>query len=69
MVGLIILMAIRFGLLATVVAFLVTHWTSAVPWTIATDRWDFPLSVLAFAMLASVAVFGAWAARSSQAPA
>jgi serine/threonine-protein kinase len=68
-VGLIILMAIRFGLLATVVTFLVTNWTSAVPWTIATDRWDFPLSVLAFAMLASVAVFGAWAARSSQAPA
>ena len=68
-VGVIIVMAIRFGLLAAVVTFLVANWTTGVPWTIATDRWDFPLSALAFALLASVAVFGAWAARSSQAPA
>jgi hypothetical protein len=68
-VGVIIVMAIRFGLLAAVVTFLVANWTTGVPWTTAADRWDFPLSALAFVLLASVAVFGAWAARSSQAPA
>jgi hypothetical protein len=66
-VAVIILLAIHYGLLATAVAFLVTNWTLSVPWTIASDRWDFPLSALAFGLLASVAAFGAWAARAPQA--
>ena len=61
----IIVMAIRFGLLAAAMTFLVTLWTTNVPWTTATDRWDFPLTALAFGLLALVAAFGAWAARSA----
>jgi hypothetical protein len=64
-VSVIIVMAIRFGLLAAVMTFLVTLWTTNVPWTTATDRWDFPLTALAFGLLALVAAFGAWAARSA----
>jgi len=63
-VGVIIVMAIRFGLLATVMAFLVTHWTSHIPWTTNFGRWDFPLTALAFGLLLLVVVFGAWAART-----
>ncbi len=47
-VSVIVVMAIRFGLLAAAVTFLVTNWTTNIPWTTATDRWDFPLSALAF---------------------
>jgi hypothetical protein len=65
-VGLLIVVTIRFGLLSAATAFLVTNWATGVPWTLATDRWDFPLSVLAFGLLAAVAVFGAWSARTSQ---
>jgi serine/threonine-protein kinase len=64
-VGVIIVMAIRFGLLAAAATFLVTLWTTNIPWTTATDRWDFPLSALAFGLLAAVALFGAWAARTA----
>jgi serine/threonine-protein kinase len=68
-VAVIIVMAIRFGLLATVATFLVTHWTSGIPWTMATNRWDFPTVALAFGLIAGVAAFGAWAARAqSSAP-
>ena len=41
-VGILIVVAIRFGLLSTAAAFLVANWTTGVPWTLATDRWDFP---------------------------
>jgi hypothetical protein len=67
-VSVIIVMAIRFGLLAAAATFLVTLWTTNIPWTTATDRWDFPLSALAFGLLAAVALFGAWAARTAVAP-
>ncbi len=67
-VSVIIVVAIRFGLLAAVATFLVTLWTTNIPWTTATDRWDFPLTALAFGLLAAVAVFGAWAARTAVAP-
>ena len=63
-VSVIVLMATRFGLLATVLTFLVTLWTSNIPWTTATNRWDFPLSALAFALLAALVAFGVWAARA-----
>ena len=64
-VSLIIVLAIRFGLLSTIVTFLVTLWTSSIPWAVNTDRWNFPLTALAFSLLAAVVLFGAWAARSS----
>jgi hypothetical protein len=67
-VSLLILVAIRFGLLATAAAFLATNWMTGVPWTLDTDRWDFPLSLLAFLFVAGLAVFGAWAARTPQSP-
>jgi hypothetical protein len=68
-VSLLAAVAIRFGLLSTAAAFLVTNWMTGVPWTLDTERWDFHLSVLAFALLAAIAAFGAWAARTSQLPA
>jgi hypothetical protein len=67
-VSVLMLVAIRFGLLSTAAAFIVTNWATGVPWTLDTDRWDFHLSVLAFALIAALAVFGAWAARTPQSP-
>jgi hypothetical protein len=56
-------MATRFGLLAVAVTFLVTLWSSAVPWTLYTNRWDFPVSALSFTLLALVAIYGGYAAQ------
>lgn len=63
-VSVIIVMAIRFGLLATVATFVVTHWTTNMPWTLDAGRWDFPTLALAFLLLAAIAAFGAWAAHA-----
>ncbi len=62
-VAVIVLMATRFGLLSVAVTFLITNWCSSVPWTLQTDRWDFPVSALSFGLLALVAGYGAWAAQ------
>jgi serine/threonine-protein kinase len=63
-VSVIVVMAIRFGLLAAIATFLVTYWVSNIPWTINSGRWDFTVSATAFALLALVLAFGAWAARA-----
>jgi len=62
-VGVIVLMATRFGLLSVAVTFLMTNWCSSVPWTLQTDRWDFPISALSLGLVALVVGYGAWAAQ------
>jgi serine/threonine-protein kinase len=66
-VAVIVLMATRFGLLAVAVTFLVTLWSSAVPWTLDSNRWDFPVSALSFTLLALVAIYGGYAAQHGDA--
>jgi len=68
-VGVIVVMTMRFGLLATIAAFLVTNWVTNIPWTLDTGRWDFPAVALAYLLIAAVAVFAGWAARAPSAPA
>jgi hypothetical protein len=68
-VGVIVVMTMRFGLLATIAAFLVTNWVTNIPWTLDSGRWDFPTVALAYLLIATVAVFAGWAARAPSAPA
>ena len=64
-VGIITVLIIRVGLLATVLAFGSTFAITATPWSFDTSAWYFQESALAFLVLAGLTVFAAYAARSS----
>ena len=66
-VSVIVGLALRVGLLAAVATFVTVNWTTHMPWTIETGRWDFPVLAVAMAFLAALTGFGAYAARSESA--
>ena len=63
-VGIITMLAIRVGLLATVMAFCSTFVLTATPWSFDTSAWSFQESALAFLVIAGLTAFAAYAARS-----
>jgi hypothetical protein len=63
-IALLVGIVVRFGLLATVVLFLTIYVMSSTPWSLDLSRWDFPATALAGIVLAALAVYGGWAARS-----
>jgi hypothetical protein len=66
-VGVITVLAIGVGPLATVLAFVATFALTATPWSFDTSAWYFPESALAFLGLAGLTAFAAYAARSTTA--
>jgi len=66
-VGLITVLAIRVGLLATVLAFATSFALTATPWTFDTSAWYFQESALAFLVLAGLTVGAAYAAIRTRA--
>jgi hypothetical protein len=65
-VGIITVLAIRVGLLATVLAFGTAFAITATPWSFDTSAWYFQESALAFTVMAGLTVFAAYAARSAE---
>jgi hypothetical protein len=63
-VGIISVLAIHVGLLATVMIFATTFAMSATPWTFDTSAWYFQESAFAFVVLGGLIAFAAYAARS-----
>ena len=63
-VGIITMLAIRVGLLATVMAFCSTFVLTATPWSFDASAWYFQESALAFLVIAGLTAFAAYAARS-----
>lgn len=68
-VGIIAALAVRMGLLATAACFFASYALSATPWTFDPGAWYFPESAFAFAVLAGLAVFAGYAARTRANPA
>ena len=66
-VGIIISVAIRVGLLATAAAFLASFVVSATPWTFDSTDWYFPSSALSLLLMCALAVTAGFAARAGQA--
>jgi hypothetical protein len=65
--GIIAALAVRMGLLATAACFFASFALSATPWTFDTGAWYFPPAALAFAILAALAIFAGYAARTDTA--
>lgn len=65
-VGIITVLAIHVGLLATVLAFAATFALTATPWTFDTSAWYFPQSALAMLVCAGITALAAYAARSGE---
>jgi serine/threonine-protein kinase len=63
-VGLLVGVVVRFGLLTTVMTFMAIYALSSTPWSLAVGRWDFPAVALAFLILAATTVLAGWAART-----
>jgi protein kinase-like protein len=63
-VGIIITLAVRLGLLATAALFFASYAVSATPWTFDPGAWYFPPAALAFAVLTGIAIFAGYAART-----
>jgi hypothetical protein len=66
-VGVIVLLAIRTGLLATAAALLATNVYSAMPWTLDTSSWFFPQTALALGALTALAAMAGYAMLSGAA--
>jgi serine/threonine-protein kinase len=66
-VSVIVGLALRVGLMAAATTFVVVYWTTNMPWTLETGRWDFPILAVAMAFLLALTGFGAFAARSESA--
>jgi serine/threonine-protein kinase len=67
-VGILTVLAIHVGLLATVLAFAAVFALTATPWTFDTSAWYFQESALAFLVLAGLTVCAAYAAIRTKAP-
>jgi hypothetical protein len=67
-VGIIISVAIRVGLLATAAAFLASFVVSATPWTFDPTDWYFPSSALSLLLMCALAVTAGFAARAGASP-
>ena len=65
--GIIAALAVRMGLLATAACFFASFAISATPWTLDTGTWYSPPAALAFAILAALAIFAGYAARTDTA--
>jgi serine/threonine-protein kinase len=65
-VGAIATLAVRMGLLATAACFFASDAIAATPWTFDTSAWYFTPAAFAFAVLAAVAVFAGYAARTQE---
>jgi serine/threonine-protein kinase len=63
-VGLIVLLAIRTGLLATAAALLATNLYTFMPWTLDTSSWFFPQTALTLGVLAGLAGMAGYAMLS-----
>ena len=66
MVGTIAMLAVRMGLLATAACFFVNTAIGSTPWTFDTSAWYFPPAALAFAVVAALALFAGYAARTTE---
>ncbi|MEO8520093.1 MAG: protein kinase [Acidobacteriota bacterium] len=63
-VGIIATLAVRMGLLATAACFFASYALSNTPWTFDPGAWYFPESALSFAVVAGLAMFAGYAART-----
>jgi hypothetical protein len=61
-------LAVRMGLLATAACFVASFALGATPWTFDPSAWYFPPAALAFAILAGLAAFAGYAARTGTVP-
>ncbi|MEN3338162.1 MAG: eukaryotic-like serine/threonine-protein kinase [Acidobacteriota bacterium] len=61
-------LAVRMGLLATAACFVASFALGATPWTFDLSAWYFPPAALAFAILAALAGFAGYAARTGTVP-
>ena len=61
-------LAVRMGLLATAACFVASFALGTTPWTFDPSAWYFPPAALAFAILASLAAFAGYAARTETVP-
>ena len=64
MVGILTVLAIRVGLLATTACLFTNNVISATPWTFDASAWYFPQSAVALAVLCGLALFSGYAART-----
>ena len=63
-VGILTVLAIRVGLLATTACFFTNYVISATPWTFDASAWYFPQSAVALAVICGLALFSGYAART-----
>jgi hypothetical protein len=66
MVGTIATLAVRMGLLATAACFFVSTAIGATPWTFDTSAWYFTPAAVAFGVVAALALFASYAARTQE---
>lgn len=64
--GIVATVAVRLGLLATAACFFVGVAIDSTPWTFNTSAWYFPAAALAFAVVAALALFAGYAARTQE---
>jgi hypothetical protein len=64
--GTIATVAVRLGLLATAACFFVSAAIDSTTWTFNTSAWYFPAAALAFAVVAALALFAGYAARTQE---
>jgi hypothetical protein len=64
-VGILTVVAVRIGLLATTACFLATSVISAMPWTFDTSAWYFPPSAVALTLISGLAVFAGYATAAA----
>ena len=63
-VGILTVLAIRVGLLATTACFFANFVISGTPWTFDPSAWYFPQSAVALAFICGLAIFSGYAART-----